>query len=85
MFPSGLTKDVAGNPNLPASLSVVYDVLRPSVSINVSYDQHKPARSDPIYFKIRWSEVVVGFNESLIQLSGTANPVNITLTADPYE
>ncbi|MCF6240648.1 MAG: Ig-like domain-containing protein [Bacteroidales bacterium] len=76
-------QDTAGNWNAATIIiknTVYYDVSAPVAQINVANTQADPTNSSPVNFTITFSEAVLGFTSSDIQLSGTANPSTLVLT-----
>jgi len=61
---------------LGKSLSVVFDNIAPSVTLNQASAQTDPTRNQPIQFDISFNEPVVGFSSADITLAGSTAGVS---------
>jgi subtilisin-like proprotein convertase family protein len=69
-----VAEDLAGNGNLASTSTdneVTYDTP-PSVTINQAATQKDPTATSPIVFVVVFSEPVIGFGPSAVEVSGTA-------------
>ncbi len=86
--PGALT-DAAGNPNtasVSSDAQVLIDTTPPTVSVEQAAGQSDPCNSLPIRFAVQFSEVVIGFDASDVQVqSGTGLAYTVTGAGATYE
>ncbi|HEX3149809.1 MAG TPA: Ig-like domain-containing protein [Gemmataceae bacterium] len=71
-IPVGAAQDAAGNGNTsPASGTVAFDNIAPSVAVNQSAGQSDPTFAGPIVFTVTFSEPVAGFTDADLDLSSS--------------
>ncbi|MDH7601929.1 MAG: Ig-like domain-containing protein, partial [Armatimonadota bacterium] len=73
-IPPDVAQDLAGNGNLASTSTdneVMYDTP-PTVIINQAKTQKDPTATSPIVFEVLFSEPVVGFEPSDVEVTGTA-------------
>ena len=78
-LPSNKVHDASGNPNIASTSSdntVAYDVTPPNCAI--SCDGASPTNATSVQFSVDFSEDVVGFAQSDVNLAGTAPGTGIT-------
>jgi gliding motility-associated-like protein len=87
-IPPGIAVDANERLNL-ASTSVnnlvVYDITSPSPEIHLGAGQNNPTNATPVNFKVVFSENVIGFDQTKISRSGSANPTTMVVTGGPKE
>ncbi len=73
-IPADVAQDLAGNGNLASTSTdneVMYDTP-PTVTINQAKTQKDPTAKTPIVFDVLFSEPVIGFESSDVEIDGTA-------------
>lgn len=73
---AGVTHDLAGNASLASTSTdntVMYDITRPTVTINQYIEQADPTNTMPIRFTVVFSKVVTDFATGDVALTGTAH------------
>ncbi|MBN2756641.1 MAG: gliding motility-associated C-terminal domain-containing protein [Bacteroidales bacterium] len=76
----------AGNNNGTSIIThntVVYDTNKPEVDITLDATQSTPSNSTVINFNANFSETVNNFDNSSVELSGTANPTTVDVRGGP--
>ena len=81
-IPAGCCQAQSTGTNNIAStkFSIVFDSVGPQVSIDLAPGQNDPTSTEPIYFRVVFSEPVTGFEVTDIALSGTANPTSVLIS-----
>jgi len=83
---SGVCIDLVGNDNA-ASINtdnqVTYDIENPTVEITQAIGQTDPTNSSPINFTASFSEDVTNFDNTDVNLSGTAGATTVVVTGGP--
>jgi hypothetical protein len=77
IIPAGAVTDLAGNPNVASNGTGnidVYDITPPTVTINQAATQGDPAGGTSVKFDVVFSEPVVGFIGSEVDLSQSTAP-----------
>ncbi len=85
-IPAGAAISIATSlPNAASSStdnSVTYDIIQPAVTINQAGGQD-PTNASPILFTVVFSEVVAGFGNGSVSLSGSAGATTATVSGGP--
>lgn len=80
----GVAADAAGNTSTASTStdhSILYDITRPTVTINQSESQDDPSNNETLYFTVVFSEEVAGLTAEDITFSGTAGGTkSVTVT-----
>ena len=80
---AGNAQDTAGNGNANSTSTdntVTYDVTVPTVTINQAIAQVDPTNASPINFTVVFSEPVIGFTGTDVNLAGTAGATTVAVT-----
>jgi predicted extracellular nuclease len=76
--------DTIGNVDpTPDSFTWTIDTAAPTVTINQAATQADPTTVSPIHFTVTFSEVVTGFSDADVTLSGTAGATTAVVTGGP--
>ncbi len=79
--PAASCQDAAGNANTESNtLSITYDSVSPTVTIEQAAAQADPTNAAPIHFTVTFSEAVMGFHASDAALSGSAGATTAAVT-----
>src|SRR5207302_767983 len=69
---AGAAVDTAGNPSgASTSSSVIFDIVHPSVTINLAAGQADPTNASPILLTVVFSKAVTGFTDSDVLFTGS--------------
>ena len=81
---AAVATDLAGNANLAATqLSRTFDSLAPTVTVEKQAGQADPTSTSPIRFTVTFSEPVIGFDVSAVDLTGPAGSTALVTGTGP--